>query len=469
MTGRVQTLRSNVSGSRPAGRQAGELYTNWADNQIGVIDPLGDAQDLVAARYFSASAIYSVGDFVVHSGKLYRAIAGSTAGAFVPANWAQMMDVTGGTLTGPLVLAADPAAALQPATKQYVDVLAAAQNRNRLVNGDFSVNQYYPGSTLVSPANNVTWIADRWHMTTNLTGVVSSQRQSGPVAGGPAGVNYALNMASLTAHAIAAGDFCTIRQGVEQTNIGDWQWGAANAAPVTLSFWAQASIAGTYSGALSNSNTTRSYPFTFTLPANVWTLALVTIPGDTTGSWSAANNVIGLGVSFDLGTGATYRAPAGAWVTGNFVGANGAASLIATNGASLTFSSVQLEAGSVATPFDWKGYHSTLQACWRYHMKIAPQVTLGPIDACVVNGSGVAFTFPRFNPPMRAAPTVAVGGNLACWTTGGTSTGAVFASASSLSAVSGTISWTVTGQPAGAGVIRDNDGTGFIVYDAEIG
>ena len=35
MTGRVQSIRSNVSGNRPTGRQPGELYVNWADGQIG--------------------------------------------------------------------------------------------------------------------------------------------------------------------------------------------------------------------------------------------------------------------------------------------------------------------------------------------------------------------------------------------------------------------------------------------------
>ena len=51
MTGRVQALRSNVSGSRPTGRQPGEIYVNWADGQIGVINSSNGAQDFVAVKF----------------------------------------------------------------------------------------------------------------------------------------------------------------------------------------------------------------------------------------------------------------------------------------------------------------------------------------------------------------------------------------------------------------------------------
>ena len=130
MTGRVQALRSSVAGNRPTGRQPGELYTNWADAQMGVIGSTGAAQDLIAVRFFSTATTYSVGDCVAQGGQLYRCITATGPGAFNSANWAKIstaQDLTpylllaGGTLTGPLVLAADPTAALGASTKQYAD------------------------------------------------------------------------------------------------------------------------------------------------------------------------------------------------------------------------------------------------------------------------------------------------------------------------------------------------------------
>ena len=95
MTNRVQTIRSNVSGNRPTGRPPGELYVNWADGQIGAINSANAAQDLIPVRFFSTAANYVVGDFVVQTGQLYRAVAPSTPGAFKPANWSQI----GGSIT----------------------------------------------------------------------------------------------------------------------------------------------------------------------------------------------------------------------------------------------------------------------------------------------------------------------------------------------------------------------------------
>jgi len=95
MTGRVQTLRSTVAGNRPTGRQPGELYVNWADNQFGVINASSAAQDLLAIPFFSTLSSYVVGSFVVYNGQLYRALAPSSPGAFVPANWA----ISGGAVS----------------------------------------------------------------------------------------------------------------------------------------------------------------------------------------------------------------------------------------------------------------------------------------------------------------------------------------------------------------------------------
>jgi hypothetical protein len=130
MTGRVQSLRSNIAGNRPTGRSPGELYTNWADAQLGVISSTGTTQDLIAVTFYSTAASYVVGQFVIQAGQVYRCITATGPGAFNPANWAKIstaqdlatyLPLAGGTLTGPLVLAADPTAALGASTKQYAD------------------------------------------------------------------------------------------------------------------------------------------------------------------------------------------------------------------------------------------------------------------------------------------------------------------------------------------------------------
>ena len=108
MTGRVQTLRSNVAGNRPTGRQPGELYVNWADGQLGSITAGGAAQDLIAVTYFSTASAYVVGQFVIQTGQLYRCVTATGPGAFNPANWAQ--------IGGSIVVGDTPPANPQPGT-----------------------------------------------------------------------------------------------------------------------------------------------------------------------------------------------------------------------------------------------------------------------------------------------------------------------------------------------------------------
>jgi hypothetical protein len=89
MVMRVQTLRSSVKLQRPGAgtREPGELFANFADLQLGMIDAGKNAVDLIAVRFFSAATDYVAGNFVLQGGTIYRAKAGITAGAFNAANW----------------------------------------------------------------------------------------------------------------------------------------------------------------------------------------------------------------------------------------------------------------------------------------------------------------------------------------------------------------------------------------------
>lgn len=373
-----------------------------------------------------------------------------------------------GDLTAPAVIVNEPAAAdksARTATTSWVRTkLAGRQNRNRLINGDFSVGQRN-GNLGVTPAHN-DYVTDRWKTLLTQPGRLGAQRFSA-IAGSPAGVHYLQSLSSAGGAVLAASDFFVFLQPVEMTNIGNFQWGTPNAATVTLSFWAQVAVAGTYSGSLCNADASRSYPFSFALPANAWTFVSITIPGDTEGAWAWGNNSLGLIMRFDLGAGADFRGPAGAWAAGNLVGVAGATSLVAAGGV-INLATVQLELGPEATPFDWKPYPAQLADCMRYYRRIAPGVPVASIDPAVTNTASQGFTFPRFEPPMRTAPSIAAGGNLQMWINTGGQVPATLIAASAVNALSALLSWDVGALGAGSGVLRDADGTGWITYSAEI-
>jgi hypothetical protein len=132
MTARVQTLRSSTAGARPVAgtRQPGELYVNWPDSMIGVIDAAQNPQDLLAVRVFSPLTNYVVGDHVIEGGILYVANTNITPGPFNGSEWDQNITINqvagsylplaGGTLTGSLVLAGDAVSALNPVSLQQL-------------------------------------------------------------------------------------------------------------------------------------------------------------------------------------------------------------------------------------------------------------------------------------------------------------------------------------------------------------
>ena len=152
-------------------------------------------------------------------------------------------------------------------------------------------------------------------------------------------------------------------------NAADLAWGTANAKTVTLSFWVRSSLTGTFGGAIFNAAGDRSYPFTYTVSsANTWTQISVTIAGDTSGSWGTTNG-ISLQICFSLGTGTTYSGTAGAWASTLYTSATGAVSVVGTNGATFYITGVQLEAGTTASPFEYRQFGTELVLCQRYYEK----------------------------------------------------------------------------------------------------
>ena len=284
--------------------------------------------------------------------------------------------------------------------------LSGRQNRNRLINGNFLCDQWN-NYVIITPSANAK-VSDRWTLGMTQPSKFTSQS----VASGFSGIGRTMRIATAAAYTSLVTDAFYLYQGFEYLNVADFQGGSAAAATVTLSFMAYASVAGTYSGSLQGNQSSgapasyRSYPFTFTLAAAVWTPVTVVIPLDTS-AWSppAAVTSLAMYLFFDLGSGTNYRAPAGAWATGNFLGANGAASLVATAGAVFLISNIQLELGAQATPFDFRSYGEELMLCKRYYQAIS-FILLAPV-ANVANFGGAVASI-NYPVPMRAAPTASI-------------------------------------------------------------
>jgi hypothetical protein len=284
--------------------------------------------------------------------------------------------------------------------------------RNRILNGGMVIDQRNAGASISVTATG--FPVDRFYINANASGVISGQRST--VA--PAGFTNSLLMTVTTPRGtIAANDVYGVRQTIEGFNTADFMWGSASAQTVTLSFWVRSSITGTYTVSLFNAAFNRSYVATYTVnAANTFEYKTIVIPGDTTGTW-ATDNSGSINVFWDVGSGSDFQATANTWLAAGDLRTSGSANWISTNGATFYITGVQLEAGSVASPFERRDYGRELMMCQRYFCMTFSQGTAPASNAgqggalLTLNGSGTGVSVGLlatwfFPVEMRTGPSV---------------------------------------------------------------
>jgi hypothetical protein len=289
-----------------------------------------------------------------------------------------------------------------------------AGTRNRIINGDMRIDQRSAGAS-VTPTTSGTYVLDRWHVGLSQASKFSLQQNAGSVTP-PTGFTNYLGITSTSAYSVTAGDAFWSDQRIEGLNMSDLSWGTVNAKTVTLSFWVRSSLTGTFGGSIQNASSTRSYPYSYTISAaNTWEQKTIQIPGDTTGTW-ATGTTAGMLVMFGLGVGATASGTAGSWAGTNYISATGATSVVGTSGATFYITGVQLEPGTVATPFERRSYGQELALCQRYFQLL--QHSYGTANGI----SSIARCTWPLKVTMRAGMTLAAIGTPNWFFGGGTAT-----------------------------------------------
>ena len=283
--------------------------------------------------------------------------------------------------------------------------------RNRIINGAMSIDQRNGGAS-VTPTNGQ-YTLDRWYTGVAQTSKLTIQQDAGAVTP-PVGFTDYLGITSSSAYSVTSSDFFYVQQTIEGFNIADLGWGTANAKTVTLSFWVRSSLTGTFSGTIRNYAGNRTYPFTYTInSANTWEQKSVTIPGDTSGTWTTTNSG-GMDVGFSVGAGATRSGTAGAWAGSAFYAATGATSVVGTNGATFYITGVQLEVGTQATGFEYRQYQQELALCQRYFYQVtgASGNNYEGFASGVVDAGTSADVVAQLPVTMRAVPTTSFAGSI---------------------------------------------------------
>jgi hypothetical protein len=279
--------------------------------------------------------------------------------------------------------------------------------RNLIINGDMSLAQRGTSFSSISSGNG-TYPVDRFR--NNMSGAGTwtiSQSTTVPTGQGFAtSVKYDCTTAD---GSLAAGDFLIFQQIVEAQNLQYLKFGTSSAQSLTLSFWVRSNKTGTYIAEFYIADTGRSFSKSYTIDsADTWEKKTITFPGDTGGAINNDNGT-GLELNFWLAAGSTYSSGSLQTSWGTRVNANMAAgqvNLADSTSNEWYVTGIQLEAGSVASDFEFLPVDVNLQRCQRYYYRINPNSTSGSIGSAAYYISTAVFTMLEFPTSMRTSPSL---------------------------------------------------------------
>jgi hypothetical protein len=297
--------------------------------------------------------------------------------------------------------------------------------RNRIINGNMVIDQRNAGASVTYNGSAASYIVDRFSVGLFGTTYSSPAMTIQQVSDAPAGFTNSLRVTSSatnTPDANRLGSFYS--QAIEGFNIADLGWGTANAQAVTVQFRVKASKVGAVSVSVENSARDRSYVTTVSISAaNTWETKTVTIPGDTSGTWLTTNGV-GLDLKFGIMSNGSWLAgTGGSWLAGRAILSTSQTNFIAVSGDYITITGVQLEAGSVATPFEQIDYGRELIMCQRYFVNLnnlSGSWNFNKFGFGVGSGSSNNFIVIPTPVTLRAIPTVSYSGGFTTIGSGGT-------------------------------------------------
>lgn len=247
--------------------------------------------------------------------------------------------------------------------KDYV--LDYAPNKNVIINGDFDIAQR---GTSFPAITNDTYNLDRWVYGKIGTMVHTISQDSDVPTVAQAGrlINNSVLIKCTTSQpSLGVSDYTSYQQKIEGYNFR-----AIAQKQSTLSFWVKATKVGVYCVAFLNSGADRSFVSEYTVNStNTWELKTVTIDASpSAGTWDYENG-IGLSVIFSLTQESINVGTAGSWQNGTFTSTVNQVNACDSTSNDFRITGIQLEEGSIATPFEKRTIQEELILCQRYFQK----------------------------------------------------------------------------------------------------
>ena len=280
---------------------------------------------------------------------------------------------------------------------------AFSLGKNLIINGAMQVAQRGTSST-----TNGFGTVDRFNNGYNSGTVTQSQESLSSGSPYDEGFRNFLRFTNTTASSDNAAGYRMARYNIEAQDLASSGWNyTSSSSYLTLSFWIRASVSQAYYVYIkTHDGTQQRYVLsTGTLTADTWTKVTHQIPGNSSLTIDNDNGA-GLELNFSAFWGTDYTdsgVTVDTWET--YSGSTRAPDMTTTwsttTGATFDITGVQLEVGSVATPFEHRSYGDELAKCKRYFTDIGG-------TACHFRGTNsdsIGTTIPT-PVQMRATPSI---------------------------------------------------------------
>ena len=287
--------------------------------------------------------------------------------------------------------------------------------RNLIINGAMQVAQRSASVTGLGAADGY-FTLDRYRMTHSATSAgryTMTQSAVTDLSGFP----NALKIDCTTADtSIAAGELLIIQHRVEGFNLQSLKATSTSTRAFTVSFYAKSNASRAINTEIRFGNgTNRQATKTHTIGTS-WARYTMTIPAASS-TQIDNDNSHEMDLNFWINAGSTYQ---GGTVNSSLhahdstTRAAGIGSIFASTDNTLEITGVQLEVGSVATPFEHRSFGEELALCQRYFQVIGGVETAAAIFGGDASSTSMVYThIPFSGGSMRSSPTVTEEGSFA--------------------------------------------------------
>jgi hypothetical protein len=239
-------------------------------------------------------------------------------------------------------------------------------NRNAIINGGMDIWQRGTAE-LTNPADN-TYFPDRFFLgrTTGDGTFNLLQSAETPSVGFPFQYSLKLDCTAIET-AVAVGEYANICYRMEGYDFKRFEGETA-----TLSFWVKAVKTGIYCVSFTNNALNKSYVSEFTVnAASTWEKKTITLIFNSGGTFLYTTGS-GLQITWAIMCGSTFQiatANKNTWQAGNYMATDAQVNGLDSTDNNFWLTGVQLELGSVATPFEQRPFAQELALCQRYYEK----------------------------------------------------------------------------------------------------